>query len=212
MYNLPYHKEKNDQTITDFIKQHPFAFITGCSVENKPVATQVPVFMEEKDGRKVLRGHIMKNTDHHKAFLQNENVLTVFTGKHTYVSGTWYSNPYTPSTWNYMSVYVNGVIKIVHDSELENILKATSLHFEGNNQQSTTVYGNLPAGFKQKALKLIVGFEIEIQKIDTVFKLSQDRDAESYHNIIRRLKEQDEDSRTIAAEMEKRAQELFPDF
>ena len=40
----------------------------------------------------------MKNTDHHKAFLHNDNVLVIFTGNHTYVSGTLYSNPHTAST------------------------------------------------------------------------------------------------------------------
>jgi len=162
-----------------------------------------------KKGQEVLRGHIMKGNDHHRAFLNNENVLAVFTGKHTYVSGTWYSNPYTPSTWNYMSVQVKGKIKFVSEKELEDILYKVSLHFEGQNQHSTTTYDNLPLDFKQKALGLIAGFEIEINEIDTVFKLSQDRDAESYQNIIMKLKEQDESGRVIAEEMEKRENELF---
>ncbi len=210
MYNLPYHKEQDKQIINEFIGQYPFAFLTGCDLENRPIATQVPLFIENKDGRKVLRGHIMKGTDHHKAFLHNENVLAVFTGKHTYVSGTWYSNPYTPSTWNYMSVHVKGMIRFVNSAELEDILRITSLHFEGGNQQSTTVFDNLPLDFKRKVLGLIVGFEIEINEIDTVFKLSQDRDAESYHNIIMKLKEQDESGRVIAEEMKKREKDLFP--
>ncbi|MBK8489835.1 MAG: FMN-binding negative transcriptional regulator [Saprospirales bacterium] len=212
MYNLPYHKEQNEQIIKEFVGQYPFAFLTGCDSENKPVATQVPVFIEEKDGRKILRGHIMKNTDHHKAFLHNENVLAVFTGKHTYVSGTWYSNPYTASTWNYMSVHVKGIIRFLDDSALEDVLRMTTLHFEDQNQQSTTVFDNLPLAFKQRVMGAIVAFEIEVKEIDTVFKLSQDRDAESYHNIIKKLREQDEDGRVIAAEMEKRAKELFPDY
>ena len=70
MYNLPYHKEHNEQIIKEFIAQYPFAFLTACDAENRPVATQVPVFIEDIDGKRVLRGHIMKNTDHHKAFLQ----------------------------------------------------------------------------------------------------------------------------------------------
>ena len=211
MYNLPYHKEQDEHVINEFIEKYPFAFLTGCDSENKPVATQVPVFLETKNERKVLRGHFMKNTDHHKAFLQNENVLVVFSGKHTYVSGTWYSNPNTASTWNYMSVHVEGVIRFLNENELEDILQATSLHFEGQNRQSETVYENLPLDFKQKAIKLIAGFEIEIKEVETVFKLSQERDAESYFNIIRKLKEQDEDGRVIATEMEKRAKELFPE-
>lgn len=211
MYNLPYHKEQSEQVIKEFVERYPFAFLTGCDSENTPVATQLPVFIEDENNSKVLRGHLMKNTDHHKAFCQNENVLAVFTGKHTYVSGTWYSNPNSPSTWNYMSVHVKGIIRFLDDSALEDILRKTSLHFEDQNQLSTTVYDNLPLAFKQRVMGAIVAFEIEVKEIDTVFKLSQDRDAESYQNIITKLKAQDEDGRVIAAEMEKRAKELFPE-
>lgn len=211
MYNLPYHKEKNEHVIKEFVDQHPFAFLTGCDSENKPVATQVPVFIEEKDGKKVLRGHIMKNTDHHKAFMHNQNVLVVFTGKHTYVSGTLYSNPHTPSTWNYMSVHAKGMIRFLDETALEEVLRKTSLHFEDYDQQSTTIFDNLPEAFKQKVLKAIVAFEIEVKEMDNVFKLSQDRDSRSYHNITEKLKEQGEDGKVIASEMEKRTKELFPE-
>ena len=210
MYNLPYHKEKNEKVIKEFVDQYPFAFLTGCNSENKPIATQVPVFIEEKEGRKILRGHIMKNTDHHKAFLHNENILVVFTGRHTYVSATWYSNPHIASTWNYMSVHAKGIIRFLDDAALAEVLQMTSLHFENYNQHSTTIFNNLPTDYKQRIIHAIVAFEIEVQEMDTVFKLSQDRDAASYQNIITKLKEQSEDGRVIAAEMEKRANELFP--
>ena len=211
MYNLPYYKEKNPEVIKEFIDQHPFAFLIGCNVESKPVATQVPVFIEEIDGKKLLRGHIMKNTDHHKAFLQNNNVLVVFTGHHTYVSGTWYSNPYIASTWNYMSVHIQGNIRFLDDAALEDVLRKTTLHFENYNKQSTTIFDNLPLEFKQKVMPAIVAFEIEIIEMDNVFKLSQDRDAESYDNIKAKLKQQGEDGKVIATEMEKRTKELFSD-
>ena len=167
--------------------------------------------VEEINGKQVLRGHIMKNTDHHKAFMNNENVLVVFTGKHTYVSGTWYSNPHTPSTWNYMSVHVKGVIRFLEDKALIDVLKITTLHFENQNKQSETIYDNLPAELTQKLIKAIVAFEIEVKELDTVFKLSQDRDEESYGNIIKKLKTQGEDGQTIANEMEKRIMDVFPD-
>ena len=212
MYDLPHHKEKNEQVIKEFIDQHPFAFLSGCDSENKPVATQVPVFIEEHDGKKILRGHIMKNTDHHNAFLHNQNVLVVFTGHHIYVSGTWYSNPYTPSTWNYMSVHAKGIIRFLDDEALIDALRMTSLHFENYNPQSATIYDNLPAEYTRKLMTAIVAFEIEVKEMDTVFKLSQDRDEKSYHNIIERLAVQgDEAGQVIAAEMEKRAKEVFPD-
>jgi len=210
MYNLPYYKEKDPKVIKEFIDQHPFAFVSGCDSENKPVATQVPVFIEEHDGRKILRGHIMRNTDHHKAFVQNENVLVVFTGNHTYVSATWYSNPHQASTWNYMSVHVKGIIRFLDEAALEDVLRKTSLHFENYNQKSTTAFDNLTSEYKQKLLHAIVAFEIEITEMDHVFKLSQDRDAASYENIKEKLK-QGEDGKVIAEEMEKRTKTQFPD-
>ncbi len=211
MYSLPYHKEKNEQVIKEFVGRYPFAFLTGCDSENKPAATQVPLFIEEKDGKKILRGHIMKNTDHHKAFLHNKNVLAVFTGHHIYVSGTWYSNPHTPSTWNYMSVHAKGEIRFLDDAALIDALRMISLRFENYNQRSATIFDNLPSDYTQRLIKAIVAFEIEIKEMDTVFKLSQDRDIKSYHNIIEKLKEQGESGQVIAAEMEKRAKEVFPD-
>lgn len=211
MYNLPYHKEKNPQAIKGFVDQYPFAFLTGCNAQNEPIATQIPLFIEEKDGKQLLSGHLMKNTDHHKAFLHNSNVLAVFTGHHTYVSGTWYSHPYTASTWNYMSVHVKGLIRFLEDTALEEVLRKTSLHFENYNQQSPTIYDNLPPEFKQRVMKAIVAFEIEVQTMDNVFKLSQDRDYQSYQNIIEKLSQAGESGRVIAAEMEKRTYEVFPD-
>lgn len=210
MYNLPYHKEKDEALIKAFIGKYPFAFLSGCDAENKPVATQVPVFMEEKEGRKMLRGHIMKNTDHHKAFAHNQNVLVVFTGHHTYVSGSWYSNPHTPSTWNYMSVHAKGTIRFLDDEALIDALRMTSLHFENYDPQSPTIYDNLPPEFIGRVINAIVAFEIEIQETDTVFKLSQDRDLKSYRTIIEKLKEQGESGQVIAAEMEKRTTQVFP--
>lgn len=211
MYDLPYHKEEDKQMIKEFIRQYPFAFLTGCDAENRPIATQVPLFMEEKDGKKILRGHIMRHTDHHRAFQHNENVLVVFTGRHTYVSATWYTNPNSASTWNYMSVHAKGVIRFVDGNALEDVLQKTSLHFEKYNKQSPTVFNNISEQFKQRVMRAIVAFEIEVTGLDTVFKLSQDRDAESYGNIIKKLKEQDEDGRVIASEMEKRRTKVFPD-
>ena len=111
MYNLPYFKENDETVVLDFVHKHPFALIAGCSENNRPVATQIPVFIEKVGNKLFLTGHMMKNTDHHKAFEKNPAVLCVFTGPHTYVSATWYSNPHQASTWNYMSVHAKGVLR-----------------------------------------------------------------------------------------------------
>jgi len=208
MYDLPYFKEQDENIVKEFIDNHPFAFLTGCDDAHRPVATQVPVFIEEENGKKILRGHIMKNTDHHKAFEKNPNVLVVFTGAHTYVSATWYSDPRQASTWNYMSVHAKGLIKFLGDEALISVLKKTSLHFENNNKQSSTVFDNLPKEYKEPLLKAIIAFEIEVTDMQNVFKLSQHRDKKSYETIIEKLKAKGGDAEIIAYEMEKRKVQL----
>ena len=80
-------------------------------------------------GGQVLQGHMMKNTDHHNGFVKNKDVLAVFKGPHAYVSGSWYSQPHTASTWNYMSVQVTGVMRFLDDSGLAEIMRKTTLLF-----------------------------------------------------------------------------------
>ncbi len=208
MYNLPYYKVNEMDTVIQFMNQYPFIFLSGADSENKPVATQVPVFIDEKDGKLFLTGHIMRQTDHHKAFEQNRNVLAVFTGPHTYVSATWYTKP-VGSTWNYMSVHANGIIRFGDTNELRSILRRLTLHYENNNTASTTVFDNLPAEYTERMMKAIVPFEIEINDLQHVFKLSQDRDEKSYDNIISKLKEGSNDAKVIAEIMEKRKSKVF---
>src|SRR4026209_433307 len=143
MYNLPYFKEEDGEVVLEFMRKHPFVFFSGVNEENKPVATQVPVFIDEKDGQLFLTGHIMKNTDPHKAFAQNPNVLAVFTSPHTYVSGTWYDDPHQASTWNYISVHAKGTVRFGDYGDLVAILKRLTLHYENNNEASTTIFDNL---------------------------------------------------------------------
>lgn len=210
MYNLPYFKENNQQVVLEFIHQHPFAFICGCDENNKPVATQIPVFIEERGGKLFLLGHMMQQTDHHKMFEKNPNVLCVFTGHHSYVSATWYSNPNQASTWNYMSVHVKGQLKFLDEQALIEVLRKTSLHFENGNKHSSTAYDNLPEDYRNRLIKAIVAFEVEVESVDNVFKLSQNRDKESYQHIIEKLSELDVDGKTIADEMSKRINQVFP--
>jgi transcriptional regulator len=209
MYNLPYFKEKDEAVVLEFMRKHPFVFLSGVAEDNKPVATQVPVFIDEKDGKLFLTGHIMRNNDHHKAFVKNPNVLAVFTSPHTYVSATWYDDPHQASTWNYISVHAKGTISFGDKNDLIAILKRLTLHYENNNPASTTVFDNLSSGYTEPLMKAIVAFEVEVTSIDNVFKLSQNRNEKSFHNIIAKLQEHGSDGQYIAEEMKKRQQQLF---
>lgn len=211
MYHFSYFKEKEKQVILDFMEDHPFAFLTGSTLSGKQVATQIPILFEERNGDLFLQGHIMRNTDHHKCFVENPNALVVFTGPSAYVSATWYTNSQIGSTYNYMSVHTSGQMKFMSPEELIDFMRKFTLKFEKGNTESATIYDNLPDSFLSKMMPAIVGFEIKVDKMDNVFKLSQNRDEKSYLTIISKLEEQGGESALIAQEMKKRKADLFPD-
>jgi len=210
MYNLPYFKEKDPAVVKAFMRANPFVFLAGVSATCQPVASQVPVLIEERGDKLFLMGHVMRKTDHHLAFEQNPNALAVFTGSHTYVSASWYTNQQTGSTWNYMSVHAKGLLAFVNDTVLLNILTRLTALFE-NNPASPSLVEKMPQEYLDSMMKAIVGFEMEITQLDNVFKLSQNRDRESYLTIADKLKTQGGQAANIAAEMQQRGSQLFND-
>lgn len=208
MYSLPYFKEKDYSIVKQFMMANPFVILAGCDADHNPVATHVPLLIEEKEESLIFYGHVMKQTDHHRAFLQNPNVLAIFTGPHTYVSASWYSDPKQASTWNYMTVHAKGVLHFLDEGDLLGVLQKTTAHFE-NDPHSPSLFEKLPEEYVSRLAKAIIAFRIEVKSIDNVFKLSQNRDEKSYHNIIGHLHQGDTVSSHIATEMEQRESQLF---
>jgi len=82
MYKLPYFTEQNEEVVFDFMQKNSFAIITGCN-QAFPVATHVPLDVKKEGGKIIFTGHMMKNTDHHKAFSQSELAfLFTFSGSY----------------------------------------------------------------------------------------------------------------------------------
>jgi transcriptional regulator len=210
MYHFSYFKEKDRKAILDFMQENPFAMLTGSTASGDPIATQIPFLLEERGDELILQGHIMRQTDHHKAFMENPKALVIFSSPGAYVSASWYTNPQIGSTWNYMSVHVQGEIRFMNPDELMAFMRKLTLKFENGNTDSPTFYDNLPDSFLSKMMPAIAGIEIQARKLDNVFKLSQNRDEQSYLNIMARLEAQGPGSQFIANEMRKRQAALFP--
>jgi len=71
--------------------------------------------------------------------------------------------------------------------------------------ESAAAFNKLSQEYVDGMVKAIVGFTIEVEVLENVFKLSQNRDKESQENIIVQLRKRgDGNSMAIAEEMEKR--------
>lgn len=208
MYTVPYFNEKDDAVVLEFMKNNPFVTITGFDGE-KPVATHIPVEVEiAEDGSIVLFGHMMRKTDHHLAFEKNNRVMAIFQGPHCYVSASWYSNPLSGSTWNYISVQASGILEFTDEAGTLDAVRRVTDRFEG--KETAAAFDQLPDSYVQSMVKAIVGFRIKVTHTGNVFKLSQNRDEVSYNNIIGQLRKRaDANSNAIAGIMEARAGKLF---
>jgi len=208
MYNLSHFKAGDEAEVTAFMHAHPFITLCGVDADGKPVATHIPVLLEQRNDRLFIQAHIMRKQDHTVAFEQNPHVLAIFSGAHTYVSASVYSNPQSASTWNYQAVHARGALRFLDDEGLHSLLTKLTDHFE-NNAHSPSLVGKMPDGYVTNMMKAIVAFEIEITSIEHVFKLSQNRDAKSYENIIHHLNQGDSEAKAVASTMAERKGHVF---
>ena len=205
MYKLKYFTENHNEKVITFMKENSFATIVAMD-EKYPSATHVPLHIIETGGannKLFFTGHIMKNSDHHKAFLKNENVLVIFNGPHCHVSASWYSNPVQASTWNYMTVHAKGKINFGDEAQTKKIVEELTNKYE--KPESEAAFSKLPNEYVDRLVKAIVAFTIEVESFDNVFKLSQNHDEQTRESIIVHLKENGSDNeKAIAAEIQQR--------
>lgn len=209
MYNVPYFKASDNEEVIKFMHQHPFIILCGVDANNQPVATHVPVLIEERDNKIFLLAHVMRKQTHTKAFGHNASVLAIFSGAHTYVSASWYSNPQTAATWNYQAVHAKGFLRFLDDDGLHQLLTGLTEKFE-NDPHSPSLMQHMDEAYVKNMMKAIIAFEIEITSIEHVFKLSQNKDEKTYDNVVHQLNQQDGDAKTIAGIMEKQKHKIFP--
>jgi len=208
MYKLPYFTEADKDVVLQFMKQNPFVtLITNNNGES--YATQIPVLIDEQENGISLRGHIMRKTDHCNALEANPNALILFTGAHCYVSSSWYAERNIGSTWNYMTIHVKGKVNILDAAGAKQILTDLTNQYE-HGQEDPELVAHMPPNYIDQMVKAIIGYEIIIEDIYPIYKLSQNRSDVSYKNIVQQLlRAGDADSKAIATEMIQRRKVLF---
>lgn len=201
MYTPDLYKNENPEEIRTFLKENSFGILIN-QTHGKLCATHIPIELEiNADGKEILQGHISKLNTQAEGFSENDQVLAIFTGPHSYISSSWYDHENVP-TWNYIAVHVYGKIKIVdYDTAVAQLKKLVD-KYEVNSANPVRIE-DLSVKTMREA-RGIFGFEIEIEEIQATKKLSQNRDDHNYQNIITELeKTENPQSIAVAKEMSK---------
>jgi transcriptional regulator len=191
------YKNENQEDIIDFLHKNSFGILVN-QTNGKLWATHIPLELDtNENGKQVLYGHIAKENPQWESFADNDNVLAIFTGAHSYISASWYDHENVP-TWNYIAVHVYGTIKIIEGEVVVECLKKLVDKYEQNSENPVRV-----EDFSKKTMmqtRGIVAFEIEIDEIQAQHKLSQNRDKKNYDNIISELKKTKNPQETAVAD------------
>jgi transcriptional regulator len=189
--------ETDTVKLHDFMRRYSFAVLTSHG-QNGLIASHLPLLLESSGGpHGRLIGH-MARANPHSRHLEGE-VMVVFSGPHTYVSPSWYESEGTVPTWNYVAVHAYGIGQVVEDSDgLLDILRKSVQTFESARPEPWVFDASAP--HVEKMLQAIVGFRVDISRLEGKWKLSQNHPEERRRRVVRALEAQsDNDSKAIAA-------------
>lgn len=178
----------------EMIEQNSFATLFS-QHNGEPYATHLPLLLNRET--LTLHGHFARPNEQWKD-IENQHVLAIFQGPHSYISPSWYETTNAVPTWNYVAVHVYGELEIVEDEqELLNSLQELVHKYE--EPQSTYSLNEVDSNYMAGLSKGIVGFKVKINKIEGKVKLSQNHSVERRNLVIEKLeKVGSEGSREIA--------------
>jgi transcriptional regulator len=193
--------EPNLTRLHDFIEQYSFGLLVS-QVDGLPFASHLPFLLERTTGQHgTLVGHMARaNPQWRQA--GGQTALAIFSGPHAYISPTWYEAEQVVPTWNYTAVHAYGRVQIIEDEDaLLEIVRGTARVHERAMPRPWSFDGS--GTFVGRLLAQIVGFRIEVEKIEGKWKLNQNHPVERRKKVVRALGERgDENAQAIAAMMQ----------
>jgi transcriptional regulator len=196
VYSPPYNQIEKRAELLEFMRANNFVLLvtgTGGTLHG----SHLPVLIHEKEGRLVLDMHMAKNNPQWKEFFDDE-VMVVFSGPHAYVSPRWYEEKERVPTWNYAAVHAYGIPRIVEDRAAK--LAGQRRLVAAMDPQWLPKFDALREEYVRSMLDGIVNFEIAVTRIETRWKLSQNRSRREMELIAAELdKSADSTERALAA-------------
>ena len=204
VYMPPHFTEARPAVLLAHIERHDF----GLLVSHGPaglIASHIPFLVEYQGEELHLLGHLARPNPQAEDVSHGEEVLTIFSGPHAYVSPSWYAAGPAVPTWNYVDVHAYGTVRLVEDDDwLRRLLLRLSDRHETGSAAPWRMQ-ELPEPYLGGMLKGIIGFDIAVTRMEGKYKLSQNRPAVDRSRVIAALeRREDADSFAVARLMRER--------
>jgi transcriptional regulator len=188
MYIPPAFREDDLATLHALMRDYSFAVLVT-QQGGAPVATHLPLLLDAGRGSYgTLLGHVSRANAQWTSFLGEQEALAIFQGPHAYITPSWYEPGLNVPTWNYTAVHAYGKPRVIEDqAALVGLLHVSIQTYESGFERPWQL--NMPENAFQGKLKGIVGFEMEITRLEGKFKLSQNRSETDQARVVCELQE-----------------------
>jgi transcriptional regulator len=193
---------RNDQIdeIAEVIKNQNFGILVSTGAERRITASHLPFHVKQNSNELILTAHLSAANPQWKKWKENEEVLIIFQGPHTYISSSWYDHVNVP-TWNYIAVHIYGNITFLNEEQtIQHLDELLSYHEK--REPSPVSLQSMGMDYVKKEMKGLKAIQITSTEIRSAFKLSQNRNDTNLELIMAELnKRGDENSLAIAEAM-----------
>lgn len=207
MYQPPHFVEERLEVQHGLIQTYPLGLLITAGAGGL-MANPIPFFLipsasEPSASRKgTLQAHLARANPQLKELETPTGCMVVFQGPQEYVTPSWYETKRQTGkvvpTWNYATVHVWGTPRLIEDPAwLASHLAMLTQHKEQERPASWAVT-DAPASFIASQMKGIVGIEIDIDRLEGKWKVSQNRPEKDRQGVLTGFQQQGEASRPMA--------------
>ncbi|MBI2395827.1 MAG: FMN-binding negative transcriptional regulator [Deltaproteobacteria bacterium] len=184
--------EHDRDTLVAHIRARAFAtLIAGGEIAHLPLVID--------DGGTTLRGHVARGNPIVERLRRGEPMTAVFLGPDAYVSPRWYATPTEQvPTWNYVAVHAHGRGRALDRAETRAALEDLVAIHEPDAEWRLE---RLDPAFVASLLEGIVGFAVDVERLEGKAKLSQNRSEEDRARVVAALRARGRDDDRRMAEL-----------
>lgn len=187
---VPEHFASDDMGLARaLVEAHAFGTLVAGRADGAFEIAHLPFVLDPGEPFGSLRSHIARANPIASMLERAVPVVAMFLGPHAYVTPRWYEHPRdNVPTWNYAAVHVHGTARRIDDErEVRRLLADLTARYERGAAEPWAPEGLEPDRL-ERLLQGITAFAIEVTRVESKRKLSQNKSAADRAGVIAGLR------------------------
>ncbi len=193
MYQPTAFAETRPEELQRLLQAHPLGALV-CQTDAGLDANHLPFeYAPDAGPCGSLRAHIARANPLLRSAQAGADVLVIFRGLDGYVSPNWYPSKQETHrqvpTWNYEVVHAHGRLRLVDDEKfLRGLLARLTRQHEAAEPRPWRM-GDAPPDYLAQMLSMVVGIEVQVQRLEGKRKLSQNKAPADIAGVVQALRQ-----------------------